>query len=82
MIGTRDHQLRIGETLRDLRKGLNENFRTLVSPPLAERENAMLGIAAPADVGKLRSSREDAMFPQMHIFAAILLEQHLAVGGQ
>src|SRR5207302_9294094 len=61
MIGARDHQFRLGKPVRDLCESFNQNFGTLVRPPLPECEDSMLGISAFAHVRELGRCGENAV---------------------
>jgi hypothetical protein len=50
MIPAGDHQLRIRNLLGNDLEGVDHQFQSFVSPPLAESKNLMFGISAPRKV--------------------------------
>ena len=82
MIGARDHQFRLGKLVRDLRESFNQNFGTLVRPPLPECQDSMLGVSASAHVRELGRCGENAMLAKVHVLATVGFEQHFAVRRQ
>src|SRR5579885_2519871 len=82
MIGSRNYQLGIRETIGDLSKRFNEDLRPLVCSPLSKSQNAMLWIASLADVRKLWRGREDSVLSQMDVLATVIFQQQLAVRRQ
>jgi hypothetical protein len=79
MIPSSDNQPGIGYLLSNAVEGVDHQFQTFVSAPLAEGENSVLRISAPRKVRRLRPPRQNAMRPHMHIFAAIFFRQDLAI---
>ncbi|MGE5055735.1 MAG: hypothetical protein ACM3WP_16375 [Acidobacteriota bacterium] len=58
---------------------LDHQFEALVSAPLSECENAVNRIAASREIREFRPSGQNAMRPQVHIVAAILVIQNLSI---
>jgi hypothetical protein len=81
MIAACDDQLRLWLPLGQQMKGFDHQFQSLVRSPLAEGKNTMLGITATRKVGEFRTPREDAVGPQMHIVAPVLIVQNFPVSG-
>jgi len=81
MVSAGDDQARIRHLFFEDVESREHQLQPLVGSPFSESENAMLGSAAEAEVGELGTPRQNAMRAQMHIIAAVLLEQDLAVAG-
>jgi len=79
MIAAADNQLRVGKGLGDDLEGFDHQLQALVRSPLSESEDAVLGIAPLIELGILRAAREHAMGANMHIVAAVLVVQDLAI---
>jgi hypothetical protein len=79
MIASGYDQLRIRYLFGNEIEGVDHQLQPFVSAPLAEGENSMFGISAPRKVRWLRPSRQDAMGSDVHIVAAILFCEDLAI---
>ncbi len=79
MVSSADHQPGIGQSLRDITKGFDHQLQALVRSPLPEGQDAVLQIAAPAQIWILRFSRKNAMRAQVNIVATIFFVKDLAI---
>ena len=79
MVAPGDNQLGCRQRLGEALEGLDHEFQALVRSPLAECQNAMLRIAAPGKIRIFRPSRQDPVRPHVHIVAAILVLEDLAI---
>ena len=79
MISSRDDEFRIRHFTNDRIEGFDHQFQALIRTPLAERENSVFRISTPREVRRLRTARQNAMRPYMHVIAAILFRQYLAI---
>ncbi len=79
MIASSDDELSVGNLLGDDVEGIDHHFQAFISPPFAEGENSMFGIAASRKVRRLRSLRQDAVRSHMHVVAAIFFRQNFAI---
>jgi hypothetical protein len=61
MIAAGNHQLRMGYATLQCVEGRDHEFEALVRSPFAERQNAVLGVAAARKVGKLGASSQSAV---------------------
>jgi hypothetical protein len=81
MVPSGDYQFGIGRGGAHDLEGFNHELKPFVSSPLAESENAMLGIAAAGKIGIFGPARQNAVRPDVNIIVAILLVQDFAVAG-
>jgi hypothetical protein len=79
MISARDDQCCFGHLLSHQIEGLNHQFEALVGAPFPECKNAVNRITASREIREFRPSGQNAMRPQMHIVAAILVIQNLSI---
>ena len=73
MISARDDQSCFGHLLSQQIERLNHQFEALVGAPFSECENAVNRIAASREIREFRPSGQNAMRPQVHVIAAILV---------
>ena len=81
MIASSDDQASLRNTPLNLVEGLDQQLQPLVSSPLAERQNAMLRVAAPLKAGQFRTCRKNAVRAEMHVVAVVLFNQRTAIPG-
>jgi hypothetical protein len=79
MITTRNHELSRWQLWGEKLKGLNHKFKTLVSPPFSEGEDLVFRSSAPGKIRKFWTARQQAVSPQMHIVAPVLIVQDLPI---
>jgi hypothetical protein len=80
MIAARDDQRHIRKLGANQGKSFEHELETLVSSPLAEREDAM-GIATTREIRILRTARQNAVSPHVHVVAAVFVGEDLAIAG-
>src|SRR6267378_7569429 len=81
MIAAGDDQLYVGHAVGDHLKSIADRVQSFIGSPLAEGQNPVAGVASPGKIRTFRILREDAMGPEMHVAASVLLPQYLAVSG-
>jgi hypothetical protein len=81
MVAAGDDQLRLGKSLGNQMEGFDHELQAFVSAPLAEREDAMLGIAAPGKVGIFGSLRQNTVGADVNIVAPVFVAKDFAVSG-
>jgi hypothetical protein len=79
MISACNHQLGIWKSVRHSLERIDHQFEALVGPPLAERKDAALGIATTREIRIFGSARQNAMRPDVYIFAAIFFGKNAAI---
>jgi hypothetical protein len=81
MVAAGNYQPGIGQLRRHDLERVDHEFEALIGSPLAERENAMFGIAAPRKVGRFGPGSQNAVRADVNIVAAILFVQNFTVSG-
>jgi hypothetical protein len=81
MVSPGDDQLGVGHGILHKLECFNHQFQSLVSSPLAERQDTVLGIATAGKIRIFGTAREHSMGAHMHIIATILLMQDFPISG-
>ena len=81
MIAASNDQLRVWQLLSDEVESLGHELETFVGSPLAEGQNAVLGISAPGKIREFRTARENAMSAKVHVIAPVFVIEDLAIAG-
>ena len=79
MIASAHHQPCMRQSLFYKLKSLQHEFQSFVGAPFSKGQNAMLGIAAPREVGKFGPLNQDAVRAKVHVVTAVSLVQNLAI---
>lgn len=81
MVAASDDHPSLRKFLFHDRECVKHQFQSLVSSPLSEGQDAMLGISAAGKIRKLGPASQNAVRTDMYIVAAIFLIQDPAVTG-
>lgn len=81
MVSTSDYQLGVGQGVVHNPKRFDHQFEPFIGSPFSEREDTVLGIAAPRKVGVLGPSSEDAVRTEMDVVTAVFVVQDFAIPG-
>lgn len=79
MIAARNHKSCFRHLLSQQIERLNHQLEAFIRAPFAERENAMNRIAASRKIREFRSSGQNAVRPQVHVVAPILVIQDFSI---
>ena len=79
MVAACDDELGIRHPVRQQIESLHHQLKPLIGSPLAESENALIGISATGKIGELGTARENSVRPQMHIVAPVFIVQYFSI---
>jgi len=79
MISAGDDQLRVRQYVGDSLKSIDHEFEALVGSPLAERQNAVLRIAAAGESRVFGSSSQNTVRADVNIVVAIFFGEDPAI---
>src|SRR5271165_6154452 len=82
VIGAGDYEPRVRNLLKHLRKCFHERFQALVCSPVSNGEDALIRVAALAEVRRRGRRGEGAVSAEQHVLCAVLAQQGVVVSGQ